>query len=43
MFQDVDATLRALLLADVPIKKAEVDIAFDRPTRDWSSRLSKPT
>jgi hypothetical protein len=43
MFQDVDATLRALLMADVPIKKAEVEIAFDRPTRDWSSRLSKPT
>ena len=43
MFQDVDATLRAVLLADVPIKKAEVDVAFDRPTRDWSSRLSKPT
>src|SRR2546430_6417976 len=43
MFQDVDETLRALLMADVPIKKAEVDIAFERPTRDWSSRLSKPT
>ena len=34
MFQDVDETLRAVLLADVPIKKAEVDIAFDRPTRE---------
>ena len=43
MFQDVDGTLRAVLMADVPIKKAEVEIAFDRPTRDWSSRLSKPT
>ena len=43
MFQDVDETLRVVLLADVPIKKAEVDIAFDRPNRDWSSRLSKPT
>src|SRR5258706_170738 len=43
MFQDVDETLRTLLLADVPIKKAEVEIAFDRPTRDWSSRLSRPT
>ncbi len=42
MFQDVDETLRVVLLADVPIKKAEVEIAFDRPTRDWSSRLSKP-
>src|SRR5260221_3244728 len=43
MFQDVDETLRTILLADVPIKKAEVEIAFDRPTRDWSSRLSRPT
>jgi hypothetical protein len=43
MFQDVDETLRAVLIADVPIKKNEVDIAFDRPTRDWSSRLSRPT
>ena len=43
MFQDVDETLRAVLVADVPIKKTEVEIAFDRPTRDWSSRLSKPT
>ena len=43
MFQDVDETLRAVLVTDVPIKKNEVDIAFDRPTRDWSSRLSRPT
>jgi len=43
MFQDVDETLRAILMADVPIKKGEVDIAFDRPNRDWSSRLSRPT
>jgi hypothetical protein len=43
MFQDVDATLRAVLIADVPIKKTEVEIAFDRPNRDWSSRLSRPT
>jgi hypothetical protein len=43
MFQDVDETLRAVLVADVPIKKNEIDIAFDRPNRDWSSRLSKPS
>jgi Pvc16 N-terminal domain/Carboxypeptidase regulatory-like domain len=43
MFQDVDETLRSVLLADVPIKRNEVDIAFDRPTRDWSSRLTRPT
>ncbi len=43
MFQDVDETLRAVLIADVPIKKNEIDIAFDRPTRDWSSRLTRPS
>lgn len=43
MFNDVDETLREVLIADVPIKKNEVDLAFDRPTREWSSRLSKPT
>ncbi len=43
MFQDVDETLRTVLQADVPIKRNEVDIAFDRPTRDWSSRLTRPT
>lgn len=43
MFNDVDETLRQLLIADVPIERGEVDITFDRPTREWSSRLSKPT
>ena len=42
MFQDVDETLRAVLTADVPVKRSEVDISFDRPTRDWSSRLTRP-
>lgn len=43
MFNDVDETLRELLTADVPVNKAEIDITFDRPTRAWSSRLTKPT
>ncbi len=43
MFSDVDESLRALLIADMPIQGGEVDIAFDRPTREWASRLSKPT
>lgn len=43
MFDDVDETLRQILLSDVPIDRNEVDITFDRPTREWSSRLSKPT
>lgn len=43
MFSDVDESLRELLTADLPIVGGEVDIAFDRPTREWSGRLSKPT
>ncbi len=43
MFTDVDETLREVLLADVPIDPSEIDISFERPTREWSSRLSRPT
>jgi hypothetical protein len=43
VFSDVDETLRELLIADMPIERNEVDISFERPTREWSSRLSKPT
>lgn len=43
MFDDVAASLRAHLIADVPLDPAEVDISFDRPTREWSSRLAGPT
>jgi hypothetical protein len=43
MFNDVDESLRALLIEDMPIERNEVDISFDRPTREWSGRLSKPT
>jgi hypothetical protein len=43
MFSDVDETLRERLTADMPIQGAEIDVDFDRPTREWSSRLSKPT
>ena len=43
MFNDVDESLRAALIANMPIVGGEVDLAFDRPTREWSSRLSKPT
>lgn len=43
MFSEVDDSLRALLVADVPIDPAAVDISFDRPTREWSNRLTRPT
>jgi hypothetical protein len=43
VFSDVDETLRAILTADMPIERNEIDVSFDRPTREWSNRLSKPT
>lgn len=43
MFQDVDESLRALLVAEVPVDRAEVDISFERPSREWSGRLTRPT
>jgi hypothetical protein len=43
MIDDLDEALRDLLVRDLPISNNEVDIAFDQPTRDWASRLSRPT
>ena len=43
MFSDVDESLRERLIAAMPIQGGEIDIEFDRPTREWASRLSKPT
>ena len=43
MIDDLDDALRDLLIRDMPISSNEVDIAFDQPTRDWASRLSRPT
>jgi len=43
MINDLDETLRRLLVEDLPIKNGEVDIKFDLPRREWTARLSKPT
>ena len=43
MIDDLDEALRDLLIRDMPISSNEIDIAFDQPTRDWASRLSRPT
>jgi hypothetical protein len=40
---DVDEVLRRLLIREIEIKDNEVDIHFDMPKREWTSRLSKPT
>jgi Pvc16 N-terminal domain/Carboxypeptidase regulatory-like domain len=43
MFDDLDETIRQLLIAEIPLKNAEVEISFDQPKREWSARQSKPT
>lgn len=43
MIHLVDEALRKLLIYEIDIKENEVDIQFDQPKREWSSRLSKPT
>ena len=43
MIYEIDNALRELLIREMPMKKGEVDIAFEQPKRDWSARLNKPT
>jgi len=43
MIADLDETLRQLLIAELPIHNGEIDISFDQPRRDWSTRIAKPT
>jgi hypothetical protein len=39
---DLDETIRQLLILEMPIKNGQVDVSFDQPKREWSSRLSRP-
>lgn len=43
MLADLDETIRRLLVDELPVKNGEIEISFDQPRRDWSSRISKPT
>ena len=43
MFDNLDDALREFLIRELPINDGEIDIAFDQPKREWSSRLSRPT
>jgi hypothetical protein len=43
MIADLDETLRQLLIAEIPIKNGEIEVSFDQPKREWSSRMTKPT
>ncbi len=43
MIDDLDETLRQLLIQKAALDPAEVDISFDIPTRDWSTPVTRPT
>src|ERR1700747_58237 len=42
MIQDVDESLRALVKRDA-LNGSKADVAFDAPTKEWSSRRNAPT
>ncbi|MEI6044980.1 MAG: Pvc16 family protein [Chloroflexota bacterium] len=43
MIEDLDETIRQLLIQKMPLNTTEVDISFDVPDREWSGSISKPT
>jgi hypothetical protein len=43
MIDELDEALRELLIRELPITANEIDISFQQPTREWASRLSRPT
>jgi hypothetical protein len=43
VIQDVDDTLKELLVVKVPISLSDIDIKFDMPNKDWSATVTKPT
>jgi hypothetical protein len=43
MIQDLDRTLQKIVIERGKLNKNEIDVAFDQPTSEWSSRLSRPT
>jgi hypothetical protein len=43
MLDDLDETIRQLLIAEIPVKNGEIEISFEQPKSDWSTRLSRPT
>jgi len=43
MINDLNNTLKQLLINRIPLDQEEVDITFDCPKREWSSKLNKPT
>ncbi len=43
MIQDIDDSVKELLVQKVPIDIAAVDIKFEMPSGDWATGVSRPT
>ena len=43
MIADLDESIKELLTAEIPIKNGDIDIKFDHPKREWSSKINRPT
>lgn len=43
MIADLDETLRQLLKAELPIKNSEIEVSFEQPRRENSTKWTKPT
>lgn len=43
MIDDLDKTIEKLLRQELKINNGQIDIKFDQPKREWSTRLNKPT
>jgi hypothetical protein len=43
MLQDLDKTLEKLLMQQGNLSSSDIEVSFEQPTREWSSRLSRPT
>ena len=42
MLQDLDKTIEKIIVQYGNLSGSDIDISFEQPTREWSSRLSRP-
>jgi hypothetical protein len=43
MIEDLDETIKKLLVEGIPLDTSEVDVSFEAPNSEWKSGLSRPT
>jgi hypothetical protein len=43
VIQDIDRTLEKILVERGKLNRNEIEVSFEQPTSEWSSKLSRPT